>query len=422
MASPTASPSYEEFSKWVREVLKHLYDSAYLQIHPLADLLVDETTDAQHRSQELRRIIIEAVQNMYPKGPISAESPDWRTYKVLELRYIRGMNWAEVLEELALGKTLYYDSHSLALEAITRLLWDRLQPKSEEAFTLPVGQRSRAEEADLNVRRMVAQATWKAIEVVPVLDDLRSLITPLAQAKGVSLTLDVVHPITALHADRVILRQTTLNVITHALDISAGGRVVVASFAEGAEAGIRIQAWKGAGKSPPAGARPRQGLGLDICEELMREMGGILYLQTKEGDYWQARLAWPTRVELRLLVIDDNEGLVDLLRRYLAGSEWQIIGATSGAEARQLIAQAYPGIIILDVLMPGEDGWELLMEFKARQDMKHIPVIICSVFNEPQLARNLGAAAYLPKPVSQGALWQTLKPWCQAGATLAPAR
>lgn len=89
-------------------------------------------------------------------------------------------------------------------------------------------------------------------------------------------------------------------------------------------------------------------------------------------------------------------------------------------EKQHPIARLNLGLIILDVLMPGEDGWELLMEFKANESTRDIPVVICSVFSEPQLARNLGAAAYLPKPVTQRALLRTLRPWSQVGATLAP--
>ncbi len=421
MASQTTPPSYNQFSIWVREVLKHLYDSAYLQTHPLADTLVDEAADGRHRSQELRRIFIEGIQNLYPQGQVSAGSPDWRTYKILELRYIHGMNWAKVMEELALGKTLYYDSHALALEALTQVLWDGWQKKSgAPLISARTSTETRAEEAQLTLTHMLAQATWEAIQVVPVLDELRALVMPLAQAKSVSLFLDVSHPITVLHADRVVLRQTILNVITYSLDFGAGGRVVVQSFAEGIEAGVTINAWKGTGRPAPGGTQQRQGFGLDICEQLMQEMGGILYLKFQGENEWQARLAWPTSVDLTLLVIDDNAGLVDLLSRYLAGTDWRILGATSGVQGRQIFAQNRPGVIILDVMMPGEDGWELLLEFKAQESTRDIPVVVCSVFNEPQLARNLGAAAYLTKPVTQRALLQTLKPWSQVGATLAP--
>lgn len=87
-----------------------------------------------------------------------------------------------------------------------------------------------------------------------------------------------------------------------------------------------------------------------------------------------------------LLVIDDNEDLVTLFRRYLAGHNWQVVGATNGAEVRRIMAQAHPTLIVLDVMMPGQDGWELLLALKKDENTRNIPVIICSVLNEPRLA------------------------------------
>jgi CheY-like chemotaxis protein len=145
----------------------------------------------------------------------------------------------------------------------------------------------------------------------------------------------------------------------------------------------------------------------------MHEMGGRLDVSTgeAEGDVWEASLAWLVDRPQTLLVIDDNRGFVDLFQRYLAASAWHVIGATDGAAARQALAEARPAVIVLDVMMPKEDGWELLMALKAAPETRDIPVVICSVLTEPQLAVTLGAAAYLPKPVTQQALLQALAPW-----------
>jgi CheY-like chemotaxis protein len=75
------------------------------------------------------------------------------------------------------------------------------------------------------------------------------------------------------------------------------------------------------------------------------------------------------------------------------------------------VAEIRPTVIILDVLLPQEDGWELLMSLRADDRTRDIPVIVCSVLREPQLARSLGASAHLPKPVTQGALLEALTPW-----------
>ena len=60
-----------------------------------------------------------------------------------------------------------------------------------------------------------------------------------------------------------------------------------------------------------------------------------------------------------------------------------------------------PAAIALDVMMAGQDGWETLQQLKNHPQTQAIPVLICSVLREPELARFLGAAALLPKPVTR---------------------
>jgi hypothetical protein len=138
------------------------------------------------------------------------------------------------------------------------------------------------------------------------------------------------------------------------------GHMQVMTFAQGNETGLQIQVSHSAEVAEPA-RRLRQGVGLDLCEKLIWEMGGVLTVTSADAENWQARLAWPTAVSPLLLVIDDNAGLADLFQRFLAGTDWQVLRAAGGSEARAVIAAHRPGVITLDVMMPGEDGWELLM-------------------------------------------------------------
>jgi CheY-like chemotaxis protein len=68
-----------------------------------------------------------------------------------------------------------------------------------------------------------------------------------------------------------------------------------------------------------------------------------------------------------------------------------------------------PDAIILDVMMPEMDGWEFLQRLRARPETALIPVVICSIFNDPELAYSLGASLYLPKPVSRDNVLKALR-------------
>jgi CheY-like chemotaxis protein len=102
-----------------------------------------------------------------------------------------------------------------------------------------------------------------------------------------------------------------------------------------------------------------------------------------------------------LLVIDDYEGLSRLLKRYLAGHPCRVLAATDGLSGLSLAREIQPDAVILDVMMPNMDGWEVLQRLRNHPDTKHIAVIICSVFDDPELAYALGASSFLSKPVKR---------------------
>jgi CheY-like chemotaxis protein len=426
MPAPT-SPTREAFADWVHDALNHLYDSPYLQTHPLAELLVGPQAGALPRSQRLRRLLLDAIQTMRPEAGVPAQSSDWRAYRILELRYLEALGPTEVMHQLALGKSQYFREQGRVLDALTAVLWDKWQAARAE----PLSEAGPGEGADATTRetlarseaeRLYTRATWEAVDVAQLLNELRTVVEPLAQVKNARVRFPPLSHLTVLRADRVMLRQALLNVITYALDIAREAEVEIDSFAEGDETGMRVRAKAAAAGQPSLGAWERQGVGLDICRQLMQEMGGALHLAAGGQPGWEARLAWPMSQQRVLLVVDDNQGFVDLFRRYLAAHHWQVLGAPDGATARQAIAETRPTVIMLDVMMPREDGWEFLMSLKANPETRDIPVIICSVLTEPQLALTLGAAAYLSKPVTQQALLQALAPWNPGAASQAPGR
>jgi Amt family ammonium transporter len=140
-------------------------------------------------------------------------------------------------------------------------------------------------------------------------------------------------------------------------------------------------------------------------------MGGELIVDDRCAGEWSTRLIWGASRSRTLLVIDDNQEFADLFRRFLTVHHWEVIGAADGETAYAEISRKRPAVILLDVMMPRQDGWEFLMGVKSRDDTRDIPVIVCSVLSEPQLAASLGADAYLTKPVTQQALLQALAPW-----------
>ena len=102
-----------------------------------------------------------------------------------------------------------------------------------------------------------------------------------------------------------------------------------------------------------------------------------------------------------VLVVDDFEGLSQLLKRYLAGYRCYVVAAADGASGLGMARELQPDAVILDVMMPDMDGWEVLQRLRNHPDTQHIAVIICSVFNDPGLAHALGASSFLSKPIKR---------------------
>ena len=116
----------------------------------------------------------------------------------------------------------------------------------------------------------------------------------------------------------------------------------------------------------------------------------------------------PHQAPANVLVVDDDARNQALYQRYLE-HRYQLSVAQSAQEAWALLEERLPKAIILDVLMPHEDGWFLLQRLKSDPRTAALPVIIYSVLLQPNLAISLGAAAVLRKPIDEHALLTALR-------------
>lgn len=402
-------PSREEFSEWVHDALNRLYDSPYLGEHPLRCLLTEEEIRSPERAQYLRRLLLSAIRDLRPSPGAPADSPDWRGYRILELRHVEGLGPAEAMRELSLGRSQFFREQKHILDALSDRLWEAWQRTKEVTPTTLETRDSRAALFSSAVEQLASQAMWEPINPTHLWAELGPLIEALARVEQVGVTFAPDSVSDCIETDRVLLRQAVLDVFTNVLPAAHGGRVQMRCFTSSDEsAGLQIDVMPAeVNTSQPHEVNP------EVARRLMTVMGGALRVTQAEDGGWQVQLAWPAGRPI-LFVIDDNEEFTDLYRRFLAGRNWRVIGAASGREALARLTSVRPTVILLDVLMPSEDGWELLVTLKSREDTRDIPVIVCSVLDQPGLALALGAAGYLAKPVTQRELMRALAPWRRA--------
>ncbi len=103
----------------------------------------------------------------------------------------------------------------------------------------------------------------------------------------------------------------------------------------------------------------------------------------------------------KILIVDDEPLNVDYLEQELEGSDYETISATNGEDALEKVKVELPDLVLLDIMMPLMDGFEVLSRMKVDESTREIPVIVISANNNLQSVVKgieLGAEDYLPKP------------------------
>jgi CheY-like chemotaxis protein len=101
----------------------------------------------------------------------------------------------------------------------------------------------------------------------------------------------------------------------------------------------------------------------------------------------------------RVLVVEDDPTAYETIAGHLAASGYIPVRAHDAPEALHLAEVLQPAAITLDIILPGEDGWDVLRKLKERSETADIPVVVVSMLDNRELAVTLGAAEYLVKPV-----------------------
>jgi DNA-binding response OmpR family regulator len=84
----------------------------------------------------------------------------------------------------------------------------------------------------------------------------------------------------------------------------------------------------------------------------------------------------PTSHLKRIICVEDEAEMIDLIRLILNRRGFDVKGANGGKEGLEIIRRELPDLVLLDLMMPDMDGWEVYQQMKADPDLKHIPVIV----------------------------------------------
>ncbi len=280
------------------------------------------------------------------------------------------------------------------------------------------------------------------VEIVPLLEEVRALIAPLAEKNGNALELRPAENLGSMHTDRTKLKQSLLNILSNGSKFTQNGRLtLVAERFEGDRALVRFAiSDTGIGMTEDQIGRLFQafsqadasttkkyggtGLGLAISRQFCQLLGGDITVTSRPGEGSTFTITLPAHSDepaqinpadapriaadatnaATVLIVDDDPAARELLSATLKNAGYRLVHAGSGDEALKLARAMRPDVITLDVMMPKPDGWEVLSALKADDDLCDIPVVMVTMVPDRGIGLSLGAIDILTKPVDRARL------------------
>ncbi|MDI7275573.1 MAG: response regulator [Anaerolineae bacterium] len=385
----------------VHSALKHLDDPPYLERHPLVNRIpcVAQAPELS-RGQALRRAIRVAIAALHPgtgarPGPLEA-----RSYQVLYRWAIAREGMVTIASSLGISLRQAYRDLQVATQALAEVLDSAGMQGgggaagSSAPLTGPLG-------AELT---RLAQVSEQDVDLARLLAEVVETARVLARECGVEIVIDI--EAQGLHtvANRVMLRQAVLNLLSYAVGSQPRFPLVVRLRPRGEQALIEVRYY-------PEAEDPRAHVNspYHIAGQLLQSLDLGWQRQPQNDGSVAITVAVPLTRARTVLIVEDNEGMIALFRGYLRHRPYRVYASSDPAEALELLQHLQPDIVILDVMMPDRDGWEVLQQMRACEAGRRARVIVCSVINDPRLASALGADAFLSKPVDRASLLQVLR-------------
>jgi len=291
---------------------------------------------------------------------------------------------------------------------------------------------------------------YEPIDISTLINDVKTTVKPLVDKNdnGFEVIMDIDDP--NIETDVTKFRQILMNLLSNAAKFTKEGMITVRAkrFTEKGVDSISV-----AVKDTGIGMTKEQlakvfdeftqaddsttrefggtGLGLSICRSFATLMRGRIEVESEPGKGTTFTYIAPALQHRRktdeeralekkgegiegsslasILVIDDDEVSLEISERILSKKGFSVLSATSGAEGIKLAREKHPDVIVLDVIMPGMDGWQALEQLKEDEATRNIPIIMQSMLSERELGLAKGADDYLTKPIDKGKLTDAVR-------------
>lgn len=280
----------------------------------------------------------------------------------------------------------------------------------------------------------VVDVVDEEVSLSELVEECSATVREYIKAKPVELVSHLDPVVETVRSDGLKLRQILLNLLSNAAKFTEAGEVLLEILPQGDGVRIRVEdtgVGIAADQLPHVFEKFRQvdgsstrkvggtGLGLAIVRELVRLLGGTIGVESSlgRGTTFTVELPGllrdmpeparsnapssprPVEETPRVLVVDDDPLIHQLLVGELEGEGFEVLLASDGIEALRIARQERPAAVVLDLHLPRLDGWSVLAELKSDPELAATPVVILSVEEQRARGFSLGACEYLVKPV-----------------------
>jgi signal transduction histidine kinase/CheY-like chemotaxis protein len=281
---------------------------------------------------------------------------------------------------------------------------------------------------------------YSSFSVTDAIDYGLSLVRERATQHGITLRSDVPPDIGVIHADELRFKQVLVNLLSNAVKFTGDrGVVTVSATVEDPELVVTVSD-TGSGIAPEDQERIFEsfqqggpgvhrhegtGLGLTLCRRIVGLHGGRMWVESelgvgstfgvcipvasvaaepvaKSSTVRRPPTAGPRGESADVVVIvDDDPRANELFAMYLEGAGYQAVASSDGEQGLADVRANHPIAVVVDLRLPGMDGWELITQLKADPLTADTPIVVVSVVDERAQGMAMGAAAYLVKPVGR---------------------
>lgn len=394
----------QEFGQELQSALMYLYDPAALRRCRLINWLGLPSED--DLAKALCAVLLQSIEARKPGPEVPFHTNAWRIYHILRQRYVECLSQREIAANLGISTRQLRRLHASALDVLGDDLLARygLAQKSSGPAS---GPREKAlPSADIfsvdhELAWLADSVPTEAIGVSDLVQPAVALLTPLTQSLNVTVVSTLPEGLPPVAVRTSPTRHALLNILKTAIHLSPEGQVRLSADARSSHVWLRAEA------VPPQGINAstylEENKNLDALRRLLDLSEASLVVNGAGDNQAGVRftVGLPLAEEVRVLFAEDNADALRLFACYLEGTRYRFSGCRDARQVLSMAQEIHPRVIVLDLMLPHVDGWEILARLREHPRTSHIPVIVCTILPEEELAAAFGAAELIRKPVSR---------------------